>query len=248
MANYPTSNPSFGTKNTGDVVQATHINALQDEVVAIGSALRTTLQHAVTISSGGLTLSTGNASLGQNLSVAGASTLATLQVSGGSTFAGPVTFSSGVTFAGTVLPTVPVCVVTNSTLIAVANNAETGLNWDTQIKNPHGMHSTASNSSRITFAYSTGEYEVGVQLTWAAASSGSQIIRIRQNDSSGVAANPAYFATAGNLDDMLVTQVRAASTTDFVTVRVTQVSGSTKSITNASTTASLKFWARFVSL
>ena len=118
MANYPTSDPSFAAKNTGDTVQASHVNALQDEVVAIGAALRGTLQHAVTVGTGGLTVSTGNTVLGQNLSVAGTSTFAgipvmstgltvstgptvlgqSLSVAGDSTFAGAVTFSSAVAF------------------------------------------------------------------------------------------------------------------------------------------------------
>lgn len=52
MANYPTSAPSFTTKNNGDTIQATHIDGLQDEVVAIGSALIGTLQHDVNLASG----------------------------------------------------------------------------------------------------------------------------------------------------------------------------------------------------
>jgi hypothetical protein len=47
MANYPGADPSFGTKNSGNVIEASHINALQDEVVAIGSALRATQQHNI---------------------------------------------------------------------------------------------------------------------------------------------------------------------------------------------------------
>ncbi len=39
MANYPNSIPSFTTKSTADVIQASHMNSLQDEVVAIGTDL-----------------------------------------------------------------------------------------------------------------------------------------------------------------------------------------------------------------
>ncbi len=38
-ANYPTSVPSFTTKATADVIQASHTNSLQDEVTAIGTDL-----------------------------------------------------------------------------------------------------------------------------------------------------------------------------------------------------------------
>ena len=244
---YPTSVPALWSANTGDVVQAAHINDLRTEVTNLADGLLNGLQHALAISTGGLTVSTGNAILGQSLSVAGGSTLASLDVVGASTFHGPVTFSSGVTFAGRILPTIPYCEVTHSTLQNTASATETGLNWDTEVSDPYGMHSTSVNSSRITFTESTGRYEVGCQVTWAAASSGSQTIRVLQNDSSGVAQSAAYFPTAGNLDDQVVGFVRAASTSDYVTVRVVQASGSTKSV-SASTVASLKFWARLVSL
>lgn len=49
MANYPTSDPSFASKSAGQVIQPSHVNALQDEVVAIGSALRGTLAHDLTV-------------------------------------------------------------------------------------------------------------------------------------------------------------------------------------------------------
>lgn len=39
MANYPNSAPSFGNKSNGQVIDASHINSLQDEVVAIGGGL-----------------------------------------------------------------------------------------------------------------------------------------------------------------------------------------------------------------
>jgi hypothetical protein len=48
-ANYPTADPSFSAKSPGQQIQSAHVNALQDEVVAIGAALRGTLQHNVTI-------------------------------------------------------------------------------------------------------------------------------------------------------------------------------------------------------
>lgn len=67
-ANYPTADPSFSNKSAGGQIQASHVNALQDEVIAIGAALRGTLQHSVT---------TGNSVIASsNLSIGGLSTLA----------------------------------------------------------------------------------------------------------------------------------------------------------------------------
>lgn len=109
-ANYPTSDPSFSAKAGNQTIQAAHVNSLQEEVTAIGTALRGTLQHdvtlaagknlsagvgtfssGVTVSSGGLTVSTGNVTLGQNLSVAGNSTMSGLTLSSNLSLAGSVT-------------------------------------------------------------------------------------------------------------------------------------------------------------
>lgn len=60
MANYPTSVPSFGTKSNGQTIDASHINTIQDEVIAIGSGLLT----------GTAPLTSSNASVG-TLSVLG---------------------------------------------------------------------------------------------------------------------------------------------------------------------------------
>jgi hypothetical protein len=87
VANYPTQNPSFTTKQDGvDYPQATHINALQDEVVAIGTALRGTLQHNLTLAAGkslttpgaNITSTDGNASL--NITSQATSGLATIEL------------------------------------------------------------------------------------------------------------------------------------------------------------------------
>src|SRR3990167_10303097 len=50
MADYPSSAFAPTTKNTGDTIAASHINALQAEVTAIEAALLTTgLAHNVTV-------------------------------------------------------------------------------------------------------------------------------------------------------------------------------------------------------
>lgn len=49
MANYPTSAPSFTTKNTGDIIQPAHVNDIQDEVVAIGTVLVNSLNVAANV-------------------------------------------------------------------------------------------------------------------------------------------------------------------------------------------------------
>lgn len=79
-ANYPTADPSFSAKSAGSKIQSAHINALQDEVIAIGAALRGTLQHNVT---------TANSIVGSS----------NLSIGGNSTLTGPVTCSTNVTIS-----------------------------------------------------------------------------------------------------------------------------------------------------
>lgn len=50
VASYPTSVKSFTTRLTGDTIQASHVNDIQDEIVAIETALLGTITHAITIS------------------------------------------------------------------------------------------------------------------------------------------------------------------------------------------------------
>lgn len=64
MANYPTSAPSFSNKSAGQSIASAHINAIQDEVVAIGAGL---LQGTAPLASSNSTVAA--------LSVAGNSTL-----------------------------------------------------------------------------------------------------------------------------------------------------------------------------
>lgn len=259
---YPTSVPAFASKNSGDVVQAAHINDLQTEVTAIANGLLNGIAHPQVLSSG-LTVSTGNTILGQNLDVAGNSTFhgsmvissgltvstgatvigGSLQVNGNSTFAGSV----NITGTLTLIPDVYKCVLTHSTLTPVAAGGTVIPSWDTETAATAGMHSTASNSSRITFAPSTGWWRVGATLPLNTASSGIFTIRLRLNDTSGIAYQPNYTPTAGVTDLNVETLVRAQSTADYVTVAATVSAASTNSISHNSTFTRLQFYAHFVS-
>ena len=252
---YPTSVPALGSANTGDVVQAAHINDLRTEVTNLADGLLNGLQHALAISTGGLTVSTGAVIVGQSLSVAGGSTLASLDVAGNSTFHGPVTFSSAVTFAGTIigLPLSPPRVrVGISTLVEIAADAWTGVSWTTEIYDSTGMHSTATQSSRLTCVGSTGVYHVGAVVDWnysGGASSGAVKARILINDSTTasnvVTASMANGANEGVGFLALAGDALIASTSDYFTVQVFTRT-STRSLKPAGD-AVTAFWAHQVS-
>lgn len=259
MANYPATNPSFTTKQDGvDYPQASHINTIQEEVVAIGTALRTGLDHALTVNTGGFTVSSGGATVSTGgLRVGGpstlaalsatASTVASLNVTGASTFAGAVTFGSSVTFTGVIYPLVPACLLTHSASVSISSATWTGLNWDTEVLDAQGMHSTASNSSRITFVDSTGVYHLAANVILSSLTTGHWLGRIRVNDTTTVAqvfVNPPSAVTLAGLS--LQATVRVSSTSYYATVQVQSLSQASSVYADSATTP-VSFNAVFVS-
>lgn len=263
MANYPTSNPSFTTKQDGvDKPQAAHINLIQDEVVALGTALRTGLDHALTVNTGGATISSGGLSVSTgSVNIGGPSSVNTLQVNGASSFAGAMqvagaaSFSSAVSFggavsftgSGTIYPTVPTCLLTHSVSVSISSAAWTGLNWDTEVRDDRGMHSTSVNSSRVTFVDSTGVYALTANVSLSSLTTGLWLVRLQMNDTTTVAltmVNPP--ASVSIASATISAPVRVASTTEYATVQVQTQSQASSVFANALQTP-VSFGAVFVS-
>ena len=66
-----------------------------------------------------------------------------------------------------------ICVITNSANIAISNATDTAVTFDTETLDASGLHSTASNTSRITFA-TAGWRDLYVQIVWAASAVGER--------------------------------------------------------------------------
>lgn len=210
MPSFPTSVFSPTSKSAGQIIQPSHINDLQDEVVAIESGY---INGTAPLNAGGSTVT--------SLNVSGASTLGgTLNVVGGSTF--------------TVRPVTPppdaVRLEIGSTLALVAGQS-TAINWITQsyITNS-SLHSTASNSSRIT-PQSTGVYCITACVAFNPNSSGTRDVEI-QDSSGGRIAFSRTFASAQNA--IVFSQTTGYKRFDalggWVQIVATQSSGSTGSI------------------
>ena len=176
MANYPTGTYSPSAVSNGQIIDAARDNAQDAEITAVENALLTGLPHALTVSTGGLTVSTGNTVLGQNLNVAGASTLA-----------GSVTFSSLVSATAQ-----PRCLVYSTVAQAFAANAFTAVSFTAEEFDVGGLHSTASNPSRITIpAGSSGLYLFGTLVRFSTGGSGDQaFVRIIKNSTTEFSAGP----------------------------------------------------------
>lgn len=273
MATYPTGVFAPTSKNAGDTIQPSHINDVQAEITAVEDALKNGIAHgltiggATTISTGGLTVSTGSVNITApsslaTLNVTGGSTLASLHVASTASFDSSVTVASmtvtGALTVGTLTQSIPSVRLSLAADLQFTSGTELSPNWTVQEWTVGGMHSTTTNSSRITFAHSTGLYVVGaVCATPIVGTDGvTRRLRLRFNDTSPLGAvNESGVSSLAAIDALSVTDtVRATSTTDYVTVRYlcNEAAGSTRRILSgaggsASSLAATAFWAYKVS-
>lgn len=186
MSTYPTGVYNPTPKATGNTIAASFFNDPDGEITAIEDALLNGFAHAITVSTGGLTVSTGSVNVG------GPSSLTTLQVNGNSTFAGAVTFSSGVTFStGATVSTgvirqnsLPAWNVFNSAAQAIAASTGAALTLDSQaFVRGNVEHTAASTQVRVT-VNSTGLYDVQVLTHFHSGADPRPTIELRFNDST----------------------------------------------------------------
>lgn len=224
MASFPNAVKSFTTKNIGDVVQPADINDLQDEVNAIEAGYI----------NGTAPLNAAN------------STLANLSVSGGSTFAGNVTLNgalsasnstvTNLTISGTLtLSALPHCILRNAATQSIGDGAWTGMSFDTEDEDVGAMHSTASNSSRVTIT-STGIYRLTATVYFNANSSGLRGLRFAKNDVTllPTAAFAQGISVNGVGNGMCISALHRFSTSgDWVTAQAFQNSGGNLNISDS---------------
>lgn len=161
MASYPGADPTFPTRANGGVIDASHVNVLGDEIVAIGSALRGTLQHDVTLAAG-----------------------RSLSVGGNSTLTGSVVCSSLI-----MAPAQPRCMVYSTAAQAFAAGVFTAITFESEEFDVGGLHSTASNPSRLTIqAGSSGLYLFGGLVRLSTGGAGDQAtMRLIKNSTTEIA-------------------------------------------------------------
>lgn len=132
--------------------------------------------------------------------------------------------NTAIEFLGTNFPH---CIVYNSTTETVSNNTLTALGADSELSDIGGMHSTASNDSRITIPASEGGLYLAIAVAqFAADATGERLIRFQVNGTTN------YDATSGapNPSGGLATRLPAIapinlSAGDYVETIVRQNSG-----------------------
>lgn len=214
MASYPTSVKTFTTKNTGDVIQAAHVNDLQDEVNAIEAGLRQGTAPLASSNSTVAALQAGNSTLGAL--TAGVSTLTDLVV-----VANP-----------------PASRIFHSTSLQVPNATLVPMNFDSiEFESTTGMHSTVSSSNFFLYAPSSGIYQVTLNVRWNNFSTvGSRAAFLRHNDVQIVAQSIVSASEAVTPTNNLSCLMRMQAN-DYVDVFVLQDSGTTGSLGITQSTA-----------
>ena len=121
----------------------------------------------------------------------------------------------------------PGCAVYNSATQNVTNASNTVLTADSELYDLDSMHSTVSNTSRIT-ATTAGKYRIGAVVEWDSGATGRCEVYLLVNGSTAhalsIAASVAGLTQNG-------TTILTLAAGDYVEVRVWQNSGGTRTPT-----------------
>ena len=119
----------------------------------------------------------------------------------------------------------------NSAAISIPNNTETALTFDSERWDTDTMHSTVSNTGRLT-ATTAGQYVISANIGFAANATGYRYCTIRLNGVTPIASHAAVgFSNDTNYFNLSTTYNLAA--TDYVDIVVFQNSGAALNVTSA---------------
>lgn len=88
------------------------------------------------------------------------------------------------------------CRLTNSAAQSIPNNTLTAVTFDTELQDPFGMHSTTSNTSRVTVP-TPGWYAITGRVQWNVGAAGERSLQIKKNGATveaSVDTDPSNFA------------------------------------------------------
>lgn len=116
----------------------------------------------------------------------------------------------------------PACSVFNSAVQSITNNTLTALTANSEFFDNAAMHSTSTNTSRIT-ATTAGRYEVCAAVNWAASATGERLLEFFVNATTryGAGVYPAPATVAQTVGSRTITLAAG----DYVECRVRQISG-----------------------
>lgn len=135
----------------------------------------------------------------------------------------------------TFLYSAPKVRVYNSANISVTSSTDTALTFDTERFDTDTMHSTSTNTSRITFT-TAGTYLVGANVEWASDSTSYRELTLRLNGSTKIGSSVVQ-PSSSVVTRQTVTTVYAfqivSSVADYVEAVVRHVKGSALNVVAA---------------
>jgi hypothetical protein len=220
---------SLTAGTSGQILRSNGAAALPTWITSSGSSL----PDPVTVTHGGSGLSTLTA---YGVLVAGTTSTGSFQQVSGTGTSGQVLTSNGASALPTwqaagVTAALPGCAVSNSADIAATSGASTLLTFNTESFDTDSMHSTVSNTSRITFN-TAGVYSVGAMITWTASGAGSyRQLSLRLNGTTTIGLVQIPPVTGGTLATaMQLERTLKFAATDFIEFFGQQDSGGSLSM------------------
>lgn len=139
----------------------------------------------------------------------------------------------------------PSCRVTKAATQTITTATDTALLFDTERYDTDTMHSTVSNTSRITFN-TAGLYIVGACIRWQASATGWRALSLRINGATNIGTNLA------DVDSVIqhqqsVTAVWKFSATQYVEAVVHHTNGADLNCEKAADYAP-EFWATWIGI
>lgn len=115
----------------------------------------------------------------------------------------------------------PAARVTHSVAQAISDTTVTALLFDTERFDTDTIHSTVTNTSRLT-ATTAGVYLITAHISWASGAAGRRQIALRVNETDLIAVQETKLAST-DFSELSVSTIYKLGATDFVEVRVFQV-------------------------
>lgn len=119
----------------------------------------------------------------------------------------------------------PACLLHRSSVQTIANNTLTTVLFPVELYDTDNMHSTSSNTGRITFT-TAGTYAVSFNCAWNKNITGDRVARIRKNGTDVLATEA---KDSGNDTDLIIGHSilieDSFAATDYVEALVQQTSG-----------------------
>jgi hypothetical protein len=133
-------------------------------------------------------------------------------------------------------------VYNSGNIVVTSGAALAALTFDSERFDNGGLHSTASNTSRLT-APVAGLYLVGASVRWAANATGYRHINLVVNGAGASIARQLGPAASGIVTYQTVETIYELAANDYVEVQVQQNSGGNLNI-EANASSSPEFWMR----